>query len=268
MKLLSKTFLGVCVLGVIGSAAMAATGALSPKQVHWPFEGMTGTFDRQAAQRGFQVYREVCAACHGMDLVAFRNLTAIGFSEAEVKQIASEYSVVDGPDAEGEMYERPGLPSDRFPAPYANENAARAVNNGAFPPDLSLIVKARPDGANHTYSILTGYEAPPADFELGAGMSYNPYFPGFQIAMPPPLFSGAVSYEDGTEATIDQMARDVVVFLQWAAEPEMEQRKRMGLKVLIFLAIMTVLFAMAKKRIWKTVHTTSDAPKGKKGPIV
>jgi ubiquinol-cytochrome c reductase cytochrome c1 subunit len=234
-------------------SASAAGDVKAPKEVVWPFDGIFGTFDRQAAQRGYQVYKEVCAGCHSMRLNAYRNLLEIGFSEAEVKQIASEATVIDGPNDDGDMFERPGRMSDRFASPFANEKAARASNNGAYPPDLSLLAKARPNGANYIYSLLTGYEAAPADVNLGEGMYYNSYFPGSQIAMASPLSEDAVEYQDGTQASVDQMARDVVVFLQWAAEPEMEQRKRMGVKALLYLFVFTILFYFAKKRIWQRV---------------
>lgn len=230
--------------------AMAAGDVKKPKQLHWNFDGIFGTFDRPAVQRGLQVYKEVCSSCHGLSRVAFRNLTQVGFSADEVKTLAAEYTFIGGPDDEGEMFERHGLPSDRFPQPYANENAARAINNGAYPYDLSLMVKARADGANYLYSLLTGYKDAPADVTIGEGQYYNPYFPGGALSMAAPLLDGAVEYQDGTEATVDQMARDVVSFLQWAAEPEMEERKRMGVRVMIFIAIMTILFYFAKKRIW------------------
>lgn len=222
-----------------------------PKQMHWHFEGIRGTFDRQSIQRGFQVYKEVCAACHSLNLVAYRSLQDIGFSEAEVKAIAAEKTVMDGPNDAGEMFERPARPSDHFVPPYPNEQASRAANNGAYPPDLSLMVKARHHGADYTYSILTGYGKPPAGFHLTPGMNYNPYFPGGQIAMPMPLSEGAVTYGDGTKATVDQMAKDVVNFLQWTAEPEMEKRKAMGLKALIYLGLATVFFYIAKVRVWR-----------------
>lgn len=232
------------------SPAGAASDQMEPKQVVWNFDGVTGSFDKQSIQRGFQVYKEVCAACHSLRLVAYRNLQQVGFSEAEVKAIAAEKSVMDGPNDAGEMFERPALPSDKFVSPYANDKAAKAANNGALPPDLSLMVKARHDGANYVYSLLTGYQTAPADVTLSEGLSYNPYFPGGQIAMAPPLSDGAVSYSDGTTASVDQMSKDVVNFLQWAAEPEMEHRKEMGIKVLLFLVVFTVLFYLAKKRIW------------------
>jgi ubiquinol-cytochrome c reductase cytochrome c1 subunit len=232
------------------SAANASSDTQHPKQMVWPFDGFTGSVDRPAAQRGYQVYKEVCAACHAMDLVSFRNLGNIGFSEGEIKTIAAEYDVVDGPNNDGEMYDRPGRASDRFPAPYANEQASRASNNGAYPLDLSLIIKARPDGANYVYSLLTGYQNAPADFKIGDGMHYNKYFPNHQIAMPSPLSDDLVTYQDGTSATTDQMARDIVNFLQWAAEPEMEDRKRIGIKVMLYLLAFTLLFYFAKRRIW------------------
>lgn len=236
--------------------AIASDDVAKPKQEVWPFDGVTGTFDRQSIQRGFKVFKEVCSACHSVNRLAFRNFIEIGFSEAEVKSLAAEYLVTDGPNDEGEMFERPARPADLIPGPYANEKAARAANNAAYPPDLSLIIKARADGANYVYSLLTGYSEIPAGFYLGENMHYNPYFAGggSKLAMTPPLTAdGQVTYIDGTNPTIDQMARDVVNFLQWAAEPEMEQRKNLGISVMIFLAIFTFLFYLAKKIIWRNV---------------
>ncbi len=239
---------------LVASAAFAGGDVKPPKEMHWSFDGMMGKVDKQSAQRGFQVYKEVCSACHGLNRVAFRNLQDLGFSEAEVKALAAGYTVKDGPNDSGEMFDRPGLPSDKFVPPYANEQAARAAQNGAYPPDLSLIIKARPNGANYVYSLLTGYETPPADAHVAEGLHYNPYFPTHAIAMAAPLSDGQVSYEDGTEATRDQMAKDVVNFLQWAAEPEMEERKGMGLKVLLFLLVFTGFMYVAKKKIWSRLH--------------
>lgn len=239
----------------LSAPTMSATEAKHPREIVWPFNGMFGTLDRQAAQRGFQVYKEVCASCHGLHRVAFRSLRGIGLTEPEIKALAAGYTVTDGPNDEGEMFDRPGRPSDKFVPPFPNEQAARAANGGAYPPDLSLIVKARENGANYLYSLLTGYSEPPAGKTIPEGLHYNPYFPMGQIAMPAPLVSdGQVTYSDGTQATIDQMARDVTVFLQWAAEPEMEQRKSMGIRTLIFLGIMTVFFYIAKRRIWRDIH--------------
>jgi ubiquinol-cytochrome c reductase cytochrome c1 subunit len=228
------------------------TSALHAKQLKWEFEGFFGRFDRASAQRGFQVYKEVCSACHGLDLVAYRNLTAIGFSQDEVKQIASEYLVTDGPDDDGEMFDRAGLPSDKFVNPYANELAARSVNGGAFPPDLSLIIKARHDGPNYVYSLITGFKDAPEGFHMHDGKSYNPYFEGRQISMPSPISDDdQVEYMDGTYATKEQMTIDVVNFLQWAAEPETESRKKMGVRTMIFLGLLLLLLIAAKKAVWK-----------------
>lgn len=245
--------LALTVIILISSNCYAAGGAKQPKQVVWPFEGAFGTFDRQAAQRGAQVYMEVCAACHGLQHLYYRNLADIGFSEAEIKEIARNKTVIDGPDDMGEMFERPALPSDLVVAPYLNEEAARAANNGAYPVDLSLIIKARHNGANYVYSLLTGYYDAPEDFKLMPGLYYNPYFEGGQLAMPAPLIEGQVEFMDGTPATIEQMSRDLVVFLQWAAEPEMEHRKSMGLKVMLYLLAFTIVFYIAKKRIWRNI---------------
>lgn len=244
----------VTLLLLAATAAFASSaGTKQPKQMVWQFNGVFGTFDKVSIQRGLQVYTNVCAGCHGLTRVPFRKLTEVGFSEDEAKTLAAEYTYTDGPNDDGEMFDRPGKLSDKFPAAYANENAGRAANNGAYPPDLSLIIKARPDGANYVYSLLTGYTEPPHGVELGDGQYYNPYFSGGKLAMPQPLHADQVSYQDGTQATIDQMSRDVVSFLQWAAEPEMEARKHMGIRVMLFLGIFTVLFYIAMKRVWKDV---------------
>lgn len=239
---------------MLSAAAFASSGEHPPKRVDWAFDGVFGQVDKRAAQRGFQVYKEVCSACHGLKRIAFRNLSEIGFTEAEIKALASGYQVKDGPNDDGEMFERAGKASDYLPSPYANEQAARAVQNGAYPPDLSLIIKARHDGANYVYSLLTGYAAAPSDMHMSDGMHYNPYFPGGQIAMAPPLSDGQVTYEDGTNASVDQMAQDVVTFLQWAAEPEMEARKSMGIKTLLYILIFTAFMYAAKRKLWRRVH--------------
>ncbi len=228
------------------------TSAMHPKQLKWEFEGFFGRFDSASVQRGYQVYKEVCSSCHSLKRVAYRNLAEIGFSENEIKQIASEYLVTDGPNDEGEMFERSALPSDRFASPYPNEQAARSANGGALPPDLSLIVKARHDGANYVYSLLSGYSEAPEGFQIAQGKYYNPYFEGRQIAMPQPISDdGAVEYKDGTYPTKEQMIYDVANFLQWAAEPETENRKKMGIRSMIFLGILFVILLAAKKAIWK-----------------
>lgn len=240
-------------LSLGAGAAMASEGVKPPEQ-KWSFHGLFGTYDRAAAQRGFQVYNTVCAACHSLRLVAYRNLEGIGLGEAAIKAIAAEKEVADGPDEAGDMFTRPARPADRFASPFPNANAARASNNGALPPDLSLITKARKGGGDYIYALLTGYKEPPADIKMMEGMQYNEYFPGHQIAMIPPLAEDAVEYADGTKATVDQMARDVVTFLTWAAEPEMEDRKRMGVKVLLFLLVLTAMLYALKRQIWKDLH--------------
>lgn len=243
------------------SSASFASGSSTtephePKTVDWKFNGPLGSFDRQAAQRGFKIYKEVCSACHSIKRIAFRNLKDLGFSEAEIASLAGSYLVKDGPNDEGEFFERSGRLYDTIPSPFANDNAARASNNGALPPDLSLIAKAREYGPDYIYSLLTGYETPPPGFVVGENMHYNPYFAGGgdQLAMPPPLLKdGQVEYTDGVIPTVDQMAKDVVNFLEWTAEPEMEARKSLGLKVLIFVSFFTLIFYLAYKRIWRSV---------------
>jgi ubiquinol-cytochrome c reductase cytochrome b/c1 subunit len=246
----------VLVLVSFSSSGAIASGGeeIHYKQVKWGFDGVTGKLDQQSAQRGFQVYKEVCAACHGLKRVAFRNLQEIGLSEQEVKVLASQYTFTDGPNESGDMYERPGRPSDRLPSPYPNAQAGAAANGGATPPDLSLITKARHDGANYLYSLLTGYAAEvPAGVTIPDGKHYNKYFPGHAISMPKPISDGQVTYIDGTEATAEQMSKDVVNFLQWAAEPEMQARKQTGVKAIIFLLVFTAFFYIAKKRIWAKI---------------
>jgi ubiquinol-cytochrome c reductase cytochrome c1 subunit len=225
--------------------------AIQPPKILWGFEGFSGTFDRQSIQRGLQIYTQVCSACHSLKLLSYRNLNEIGFSEAEVKAIAAQYSTNAEPDEHGEIKQRPALPSDSFVPPFPNENAARAANGGAYPVDQSLIVKARENGPDYIYALLTGYRNPPANIQVAQGKYYNPYFPGGQISMPPPLHDNIVTYSDGTPATLEQMSKDIINFLQWAAEPEMEKRKSMGIKSLLYLFIMTVFFILAKKRIWQ-----------------
>jgi len=238
---------------LLGNGAEAAEGAKPPAQ-HWSFSGVFGTFDRASLQRGFQVYKEVCAACHAVNMLSYRDLHGIGYAEDDIKAIAAQAKVMDGPNDAGEMFERPGRPSDKFARPFPNEKAARASNNGAFPVDLSMVVKARPDGANYVYGILTGYVPAPAEVKLMDGMNYNAYFPGHQIAMPAPLNADGVTYQDGTKATVEQMSKDVTTFLTWASEPTLEARKLMGVKVLIFLIVMTGILYAAKRKIWASIH--------------
>ena len=252
MKRTIGAFLAAIVL--IGTGpALAASDAAAPPSMKWSFDGLFGSFDRAALRRGFQVYTEVCAACHSLRLVHYRNLTAIGFSEDQIKEIAAEVEVTDGPDAEGEMFDRPGRPSDRFVSPFPNDNAARAANNGALPPDLSLVTKSRIGGANYIYGLMVGYKDEPEGMEMSGGMAYNAFFPGHQIAMPAPLSDEQVEYADGTEATVPQMAKDVTNFLVWTAEPELEERKRMGVKVVLFLLLLTGMLFAVKRVVWSNV---------------
>ncbi|MBM3632455.1 MAG: cytochrome c1 [Alphaproteobacteria bacterium] len=222
-----------------------------PKQ-SWSFEGPTGTFKRDALQRGYQAYKEVCSACHGLNRISYEKLMGIGLSKNAVKALALEHDHPDLTD-DGEPTQRKGIISDKIHSPYANDKAARASNNGALPPDLSLITKARTGGPNYLYALLTGFCEAPKDTAITQGMHYNPYFSGRQISMAPPLFEGQIKYADGTKATTDQMAKDVVTFLSWAAEPEMEQRKQMGFKVLFYLLILTTVLYLSKRKIWKSV---------------
>ena len=244
-------------LALIAAPASADEGALHPHGPAggWHHDGALGTYDRAALQRGFQVYKQVCAVCHSLKLLAYRDLTQLGFTEAEVKAIAADASVHDGPNDNGDMFDRAGRPSDFFVSPFPNDQAARAANKGALPPDLSLIIKARKGHEDYVYSLLTGFgQTPPAGETIAAGMNYNPYFPGHQIAMPPPLTDGAVTYADGTNASVAQEAADVTQFLAWASEPTLEVRKQTGLKVLIFLVVFAGVLYGVKKRIWNRLH--------------
>ncbi len=222
----------------------------------WSFTGPFGVFDRAQLQRGFRVYKEVCAACHGMRFMHYRNLSEPGgpeFPEAAVKTVAASVEVEDGPNDQGEMFARPGRPSDAFVSPYHNDQEARVANNGALPPDLSLMAKARPHGVDYIHSMLTGYADAPADFKLAEGMSYNTAFPGHQIAMPQPLFEDSVAYDDGTPTTVDNYAKDVAAFLMWAAEPKLEIRNRVGFRVIVYLVIVAGLLYVAKRRVWSRI---------------
>jgi ubiquinol-cytochrome c reductase cytochrome c1 subunit len=252
-------------LAFAGSAgvARAQEEAPSPPHQQWSFEGVFGTYDQAALQRGFQVYKEVCSACHALKHLYYRDLTEIGYSEDQVKGFAAQAQVTDGPNDQGEMYQRPGKPSDPIVGPFPNDQAARAANNGALPPDQSLIVKQREGGPDYVYAIITGYKDAPAGFKMQTGMNYNEYFNGHQIAMPPPLTTdGQVTYADGTKATIPQMAHDVTTFLAWAAEPNLNERHRMGLKVILFLVFAAGVFYAAKRRIWASLHQHHETQPG------
>ena len=222
----------------------------------WSFKGFFGKFDRASLQRGYQVYTEVCAACHSMKYLSYRNLYEPGgpeFSEDQAKIIASQFEVIDGPNSEGDMFTRPARPSDRFVSPYPNIQAATAANGGAYPPDMSVLVKSRKGGADYLYSILMGYEEPPAGIKLDEGVYYNKYMEGKKIKMSNPLSAGIVSYADGTKSTEEQMAKDVTTFLTWAAEPTLEERHKLGVRVIIFLIIFTILVYLSMKRLWSRI---------------
>ena len=227
-------------------------------KVNWSFKSFTGKFDRSSLQRGYQVYKEVCASCHSMRLLSYRNLGEAGgpeFTVNEVKNIAASFEVTDGPDDQGEMFTRAGRPSDKFVSPYPNIQAATAANGGAYPPDMSVLVKSRKGGANYIYSVLMGYEEPPKDFKLDDGVYYNEYMDGNKIKMSNPLSEDIIEYSDGTKASIDQMAKDVTTFLTWAGEPHLEARHKLGFKVIIFLIILSVLVYFSMKRIWSRIDT-------------
>ena len=270
----------------VATPARAAEDGPTPSLQSWSFAGPFGVYDRAQLQRGFQVYREVCAACHGLSLVAFRNLGEPGgldYTQAQVAALAAEYRVKDGPNDQGEMFERPGRPADRFPPPFPNAEAARAAMGGTVPPDLSVIAKARTfprgfpwfvidmvtqyqeSGVDYLAALLTGYEDPPADFKLPEGSNYNKYFPGHAIGMPAPLSDGQVAYTDGTPTTVAQYAKDVSAFLMWAAEPHLEARKRLGFQVMVFLVVLAGLLYFTKKRIWHDVEHPAEATHGQ-GP--
>lgn len=273
MTMFKKLVLAGAAVLMLSPMAMAAEGQKDAKGISFSFEGPFGTFDRAQLQRGYKVYKEVCAACHAMHLVSFRNLSEPGgpeFTEGQVKALAATFTVKDGPDANGEMFDRPGRPSDRFVSPYPNDEAARASNGGALPPDLSLITKARAGwhgtfnqlingigGAQYVYSVLAGYEEPNEELakEQPEGKYYNPYFVnGHWIAMPPPLADGLVTFDDDSKNTVDDMSRDVSAFLAWSAEPKMEERKRTGFMVLIYLAVLATLLYLVKQKVWRDVE--------------
>lgn len=234
--------------------ANASSDGLEPTYYPWSHRLPWQSFDHASIRRGFQVYKQVCATCHSVEQIAYRHLVNVAYTEAEMKAISAEASVVDGPDAEGEMFERPGKLADYLPRPYANEQAARFANNGALPPDLSLAVKSRPRHEDYIFSLLTGYCEPPAGIQIRTGLYYNPYFAGGAIGMTPPLTSnGQVEYEDGTPATISQMAKDVTTFLAWAAEPETDERKRTGIKVMFMLFTLGIPVLYLKRFKWSVL---------------
>jgi ubiquinol-cytochrome c reductase cytochrome c1 subunit len=266
--------LAVLATSLAVAPVLAAEGQKPAKDIPFSFEGPFGTFDKAQLQRGYKVYKEVCSSCHSMNLVSFRNLEGeggLGFTDEQVKEIAKGYTYKAEPDSSGDINDRPGLASDYFPSPYPNEEAARNSNGGAYPPDLSLITKARPGwygtwnqlwngigGPEYVYSVLTGYEEPHGDLakEKPEGKHYNPYFAnGHWIGMTAPLASdGQVEYNDETKPTVDQMARDVATFLAWTAEPKMEERKRMGFMTIIYLTVLAAMVYLVKQRVWRNVE--------------
>ncbi len=224
----------------------------------WSFKGLFGKFDRGALQRGYQVYTEVCSSCHSMKYLSYRNLAEEGgpeFSEAQAKAIAASFDVTDGPNSDGEMFTRPGKLSDKFVMPYENVKAAQAANGGAYPPDMSVLVKARGGGVDYIYSLLQGYEDPPIGITLDEGVHYNKFMYGNKIKMSNPLSDGLVEYSDGTLASVEQMSKDVTTFLMWAAEPHLEARHKMGFKAIIYLIILTMLVYLSMKKIWSRIET-------------
>jgi len=226
----------------------------------WSFKGVFGTFDKASLQRGYQVYQEVCSGCHSMQHLSYRNLYEKGgpeFSENQAKAIAAQFEVTDGPNSDGEMFQRPARLSDKFVKPFANTKAAAAANGGAYPPDMSVLAKARKGGADYIYSLLLGYEDPPSDIQLDDGVYYNKFMSGNKIKMSQPLLDGAVEYSDGTQATEKQMAKDVTTFLVWAAEPHLEARHKMGFKVFLFLIILLTLVYLSKQKVWSRFGSTN-----------
>ncbi len=253
LKTLSLTF-----LLIVFSFNSNSAEKVEYLKTDWSFKGLFGKFDRGSLQRGYQVYTEVCSSCHSMKYVSYRNLAEKGgpeFTEDQAKAIAASFEVTDGPNADGEMFTRPGKLSDKFVMPYENVKAAQAANGGAYPPDMSVLVKARGGGANYIYSLLQGYEDPPMGVTLDEGVHYNKYMYGNKIKMANPLSDGLVEYADGTEASIEQMSKDVTTFLMWTAEPHLEARHQMGFKAIVYLIILTILVYFSMKRIWSRIET-------------
>ena len=227
-------------------------------KVDWSFKGLFGKFDRASLQRGYQVYTEVCASCHSMKLLSYRNLAEKGgpeFSEDQAKAIASNFEVTDGPNSDGEMFMRPAKLSDKFVKPYQNIEEAKSSNGGSYPPDMSVLVKARSGGPNYIYSLLLGYDEAPSDMTLDDGVYYNSYMSGHTIQMPKPLSDGLIEYNDGTEASEEQMAKDITTFLAWAAEPHLEARHKIGFKAIIYLIILSILAYFSMKRLWSRIES-------------
>ena len=257
MKSLFKLFSTIILIIASNSVSFAAE-KVEYLKTDWSFKGLFGKFDRASLQRGYQVYTEVCAACHSMKYLSYRNLSEPGgpeFSVEQAKIIASQFELTDGPNSDGEMFTRAARLSDNFVGPYENMQAATAANGGAYPPDMSVLVKARKGGADYIYSLLLGYEEPPEDITLDDGVYYNKYMAGNKIKMSNPLSEGIVEYLDGTPATEDQMAKDVTSFLAWAAEPHLEARHKIGFRAIVYLLIITVLVYFSMKKIWSRIES-------------
>ena len=251
-NLFIKVFLIIFIIGAINSS-YAEENKVEFIKNNWSFEGVLGTFDRASLQRGYQVYQEVCSGCHSVQHLSYRNLLEKGgpeFLPEEVKAISAQFEVTDGPNEDGEMFTRPGRLSDKFISPFPNVKAAAAANGGAYPPDMSVLAKARKGGANYIYSLLMGYEEAPAGYELENGVYYNKYMPGQKIKMAEPISDGIVEYADGTETSKQQIARDVTAFLVWAADPHLEARHKMGFKVFFYLIILLTLVYLSKQKVW------------------
>lgn len=248
--------LAAAAVTTLGGVTLCNEDCVPAAEHHWNHHGALAALDARAVRRGFQVYKEVCASCHSLELICFRNLVEYGaWSEAEMKTIAADYDVTDGPNGDGEMFDRPGKLTDPIPKPYANEEAGAAANNGAYPPDLSLMAKARHAGVDYIFALLTGYCDPPEGKEMMEGLYYNPYFSGSSIAMPPPLQDGQVEYPDGTPATVSQMAKDVAVFLAWASEPIQDDRKLWGAKWIFAISVGAVITGFYKRFRWAPLKT-------------
>merc|ERR1712183_149199 len=243
------------VLASQAAPANANDAVVNPGTFKWSHGGFLDSFDTASVRRGLQVYRQVCSACHSLEALAFRNLIGVTHPLEEAKLIAESYQITDGPDDNGEMFERPGKVSDKMPLAYPNEEAAKAANAGANPPDLSLITKARHDGQNYVFSLLTGFVDPPAGVEVRDGLHYNPYFPGHVIGMARPLYDDAIEYDDGTKASTSQMAKDVVTFLSWIGEPWHDGRKRIGIKAMFLTGCLAVLTLYTKRVRWSVLKS-------------
>ena len=257
---INKIFI-IIFISIVPFAVFAEEKKVNLIETNWSFDGVFGTFDRASLQRGFQVYQEVCAGCHSVQHLSYRNLYEEGgpeFSKEQAKAIAAQFEVTDGPNSDGEMFTRPGKLSDKFIKPYPNVQASTAANGGAYPPDMSVLAKARTGGADYIYSLLVGYEEAPQGFELDDGVYYNKYMPGNKIKMSEPIVDDQVEYIDGTEATKEQIAKDVTAFLVWASEPHLEAQHKMGFKTIIYLLILFTLVYLSKQKVWSRFGLKED----------